>query len=423
MNETVVSIWCSAYNHEAYISDAIEGFLMQKTSFKYEIIIHDDASTDRTPEIIRRYEAKYPEMIHGIYQINNQWSQNWPSVAWMNQLQIQNCKGKYIAFCEGDDYWIDMQKLQLQVDYLEKHSECMMVIHDAIDIDCRTHKVKSKSLYAKDCLLQPEEIITQRHLQVPTASMLFRSEIMKMKGCFLHAGIGDYTHLLYCLTKGNIYYFSRIMSAYRYCHKGSWTTLMSDNMDKRIIQLVLTIDFLEKYNEYSKKIYEDFVISKVQICVDDILYSFGLQTLESTLKLCTEYDRKTKGQYCKTFNQIKRVCQQIYNDNYLDEKIFHFCNKYKKIFVMGAGKYAGIIAKQLRNNNIEFEGFVISNNKDNPQIYLGKPVWKLKNISFELKDIGIIIGINPIIWDQIIDSLRSVNIYNYICPFLLDKSI
>ena len=80
MNDILVSIWCVTYNHELYIRDAIEGFLSQKTSFKYEIIIHDDASTDRTAEIIREYEQKHPNLVQCIYQTENQFVKNQPSI-------------------------------------------------------------------------------------------------------------------------------------------------------------------------------------------------------------------------------------------------------------------------------------------------------------------------------------------------------
>ena len=104
----LVSICCITYNHEKFIKDAIEGFLMQKTDFPIEILIHDDASTDGTTEIIKKYEKEYPDLIHAVYQTENQYSQGkkvFPILA--NQAS-----GKYIALCEGDDYWTDPLKLQ-----------------------------------------------------------------------------------------------------------------------------------------------------------------------------------------------------------------------------------------------------------------------------------------------------------------------
>ena len=101
----LVSVRCITYNHEPYIAQAIDGFLMQKTDFPFEVIIHDDASTDKTADIIREYEKKYPLIIKPIYQTENQYSKRDGSVAKVIDSKL---RGRYIAYCEGDDYWIDL---------------------------------------------------------------------------------------------------------------------------------------------------------------------------------------------------------------------------------------------------------------------------------------------------------------------------
>ena len=116
-NNIMVSICCITYNQEKFIRQALDGFLMQKTNFKYEIIIHDDASTDNTANIILEYEKKYPDIIKPIYQTENQYSKGKKPTL----ITYKAAQGKYIALCEGDDYWIDENKLQLQVDYMEKN--------------------------------------------------------------------------------------------------------------------------------------------------------------------------------------------------------------------------------------------------------------------------------------------------------------
>lgn len=118
-----VSIICNAYNQESYLEKAIESMLVQKTSFDYEIIIHDDVSTDGTVDIIRKYVTAYPEKIKVIYEQKNQYSQG---ADFITEVIKDIAKGKYIAMCEGDDFWIDENKLQLQRDALENHPECDM---------------------------------------------------------------------------------------------------------------------------------------------------------------------------------------------------------------------------------------------------------------------------------------------------------
>ena len=120
----VVSICCITYNHEPYIRDCLEGFVMQQTSFPFEVLIHDDASTDHTADIIREYEAKYPDIIKPIYQTENQYSKKIGSInATFNYPRAQ---GKYIALCEGDDFWNDENKLQIQYDFMEAHPDYSM---------------------------------------------------------------------------------------------------------------------------------------------------------------------------------------------------------------------------------------------------------------------------------------------------------
>lgn len=118
--DILLSVNTMTYNHEKYIAQCIEGILMQKTNFAFELLIHDDASTDNTAAIIKEYEKKYPNIIKPIYQTENKWSKGIKISA---TYQYPRAKGKYIAVCEGDDYWIDENKLQMQVDFLENNPE------------------------------------------------------------------------------------------------------------------------------------------------------------------------------------------------------------------------------------------------------------------------------------------------------------
>lgn len=120
----MVTIRCITYNHEPYIRQCLEGFVMQKTNFRFEAIVHDDASTDGTADIIREYAEKYPDIIKPIYETENQYSKHDGS---LRRIMDAHTHGKYVAVCEGDDYWIDSLKLQKQVDFLEENPEYGMV--------------------------------------------------------------------------------------------------------------------------------------------------------------------------------------------------------------------------------------------------------------------------------------------------------
>jgi glycosyltransferase involved in cell wall biosynthesis len=125
--QPLVSISCTTYNHEKYLSDALDSFLIQKTTFPFEIIVHDDASTDATRDIILAYHDKYPDIIKYIFQKENQYRKGGLIAP---RFVFPQAKGKYIAICEGDDYWMDEHKLQKQVDFLEKNPEYVIVYTD-----------------------------------------------------------------------------------------------------------------------------------------------------------------------------------------------------------------------------------------------------------------------------------------------------
>lgn len=126
MSTPLVTIRCLVYNHEPYLRQCLDGFVMQKTNFPFEAIVHDDASTDRSAEIIREYAEKYPDIIKPIFETVNQYSKHDGSI---QRIMNEHTRGKYVAMCEGDDYWIDPYKLQKQVDYLESHPECVYSCH------------------------------------------------------------------------------------------------------------------------------------------------------------------------------------------------------------------------------------------------------------------------------------------------------
>ena len=127
----LVSIVCPAYNQEAFIAQTLDSFLAQQTRFTFEILINDDASTDGTAQIIADYTERYPAIIRPFYAQTNQYQQGRPCVPGL----FAKARGRYIAYCEADDYWTDPRKLQIQVDFLESHPDYVMTYHDAMAFD------------------------------------------------------------------------------------------------------------------------------------------------------------------------------------------------------------------------------------------------------------------------------------------------
>ena len=224
IKKPVVSICCTAYNHEKFIQQAIEGFLIQKTSFPFEIIIHDDASTDKTAAIVRGYAEKNPHLIKIILQKENQYKKGMLSGSYFgfeplvrNVLPI--AQGQYIALCEGDDYWTDPTKLQKQKEYLDTHLECIMCYHacNGLENDIFVPYGKKGRNYTK------EELIATP-IGIATATKMFRNIYGEdTKQDFLDFS-GDYLLNAYLGTYGKCDYLSNIKpSVYRIHKDGVWS--------------------------------------------------------------------------------------------------------------------------------------------------------------------------------------------------------
>lgn len=204
-NKPLVVIRCITYNHEPYIRDALEGFVTQKTNFPFIAIVHDDASTDGTAAIIREYAEKYPDIIKSIFETENQYSKNDGSLI---KIMYDACKAtgaKYIAFCEGDDYWKDPLKLQKQVDYLKHHDECSACITKCVTYNESTKKFLN--ILGSD--YQSLKDLLWRDFQFSTASLVVRSSlyyqyIIDIKPQTRGWLMGDKPLLLYMGAKGRV---------------------------------------------------------------------------------------------------------------------------------------------------------------------------------------------------------------------------
>lgn len=228
MTDIVVSIVCNTYNQELYIQDALEGFVNQQTNFKYEVLIHDDASTDRTPDIIKEYAIKYPDIIKPIFQTENQYSKG---VSISDTFQYPRALGKYIAFCEGDDYWVDNQKLQLQVDLLDKNPSVDICAHASRTIDAATGEtLLHKTVRDTVGIIPVRKVMFGGGDYVATASLLFRRKIIEDIPAFRKILALDYTLQIHGSLNGGMLYIPREMSVYRSNVRGSWTNGMRNNM-------------------------------------------------------------------------------------------------------------------------------------------------------------------------------------------------
>jgi glycosyltransferase involved in cell wall biosynthesis len=250
----VVSISCNTYNQINFIREAIEGFLMQKTSFSVEILIHDDASTDGTAEIVREYEKKYPNVIFPIYQTENQYSKG---IKIASNYQFPRARGKYIALCEGDDYWTDSLKLQKQVNFLEANPDYVLCFHKVktlISNNLQDDDVLEKRYQA---IANKQEIATIDLLKyknfIHTCSVVFKNANIKFPFEYNYSPIGDYFLFILLSELGLIHRIEEYMGVYRR-GSGIYSTLSPLNMQRQIVQYhVAILSYLT--DEEQKKVF------------------------------------------------------------------------------------------------------------------------------------------------------------------------
>ena len=256
--ELMVTIRCITYNHERYIRQCLEGFTMQKTNFRFEAIVHDDASTDGTANKIREYAEKYLDIIKPIFETENQYSKHDGSIA---RILNEHTHGKYVAMCEGDDYWIDPLKLQKQVDFLENNPEYTMCFHNAVVYKEEIPNVSLFNLMKYDEDLSIHDAIHK--WLVPTASIVFRRDAIPNYPQWMpRIYSGDYSLVLLALYYGKVRYLHSISSVYRLSYStGSMSTLMK-NQGMFVIQQHLFL--LKAYNKGTNYIFKKEVDSRIK---------------------------------------------------------------------------------------------------------------------------------------------------------------
>lgn len=268
----VVSIICTAYNHEKYIAQTLDGFLIQKTNFPFEIIVHEDASTDSTASIIRAYEAKYPDLFVTIYQKENQYSKK--NVNIRSDIVLALVRGEYVAFCEGDDYWIDPYKLQKQVEFLEKHSDYVLIHSDCHVVNENGKYIKNIIDSNKKLLMKGKKgkitkyLVKGNYIMTLTilvkSAALFEAERRIRENDNLVANI-DYTLFLELSVLGSIFFDTNKTAAYRVLAESA---SRSTNLEKRLEFVTKTIDISRFYcHKYSISISDNY-FNRVQLSAE-----------------------------------------------------------------------------------------------------------------------------------------------------------
>lgn len=413
--DILVSVLCITYNHERYIRETLEGFLMQKTDFAFEVLIHEDASTDKTAEIVHEYESKYPDIFRVIYETENQYHKG---IEYNHDLLAPMARGKYIALCEGDDAWIDDEKLQLQVDYMEKHPECSLTVHKAFlqyPHDWSGKREPRAMGYEKEGIVP-----FKRHFlkwSAATSSFLFRKELyMPMPEFFRKAPTGDEPLKFYLAAHGEVYYFDRVMSVYNRMSLGSWSAKFEiESFERRKAYYIGYINFFKELDRYlgleHHVLFENCI--KVRICrfMQDILLS--CEKYDDMLECLESFARSCDDKWAAYVKEKKRVFLIL--DGEQQKRVVNENGTNKKIFVYGAGEIAKIGIRQLEEKKMPVEGVIISDGQALKKEFMGYPVSYLSEfLKREEENFIIMIALQEAYARTVMESLHEKGIEDYV---------
>lgn len=269
------------YNHEKYIGQAIDSIIMQKVNFNYEIVIGEDCSTDKTREIILAYKKKFPDKIKLLLHEKN-------IGAMQNQLMtLAACKGKYIALCEGDDYWSDPKKLQKQIDFLESHPDFAICHHRVLILNEETKEKKLSNDNKKE-ISDIYDLAKGNYIY--TASCVYRNQNYEFPEWFYKSPIGDFPLHLLNARLGKIKYFNDAMCVYRIHDGGSWECKPRNEMNQKIL------DYLE-------------------------------------ILICSDFDDDIKISFIKSYNRVLIDMIKKYDEfNSINARILNFIKIYPEVF-------------------------------------------------------------------------------------------
>lgn len=414
-----ITIFCLTYNHVEFIEAALQGFLGQKTSYSYKIFVYDDASTDGTSDILKSYQQRYPDLFDiYISPYNTYRSKDRAKI--LQDIYNQHIEGEYVAWCEGDDCWIDTNKLQIQVDYMELHKECSMTAHSSRWIDYSQNIQREFRPYTESRYLTAKEVIEQPHGNLSTASLVMRKEVFIRNAKFPKCDVGDIPRQLYALNIGEIYYFDRIMSLYRYMYRESWSYRYNTNSIMMWKHKFIMADFFAKYDEYTSYKFHEYIKVKIKECLYNKFMKDDSVSLDYVERIGAEVDRETNYKFCRYIKNQIEISRIIKEKEYIPSEIIKQLSYKKYIVIMGIGKYSDNLVNKLKYKDIKIDGFVISDDQKITNNQSEKNVWKISECPLDWEETTLIVGIGDKYQIEIEETLDNLEIKSYVAPFWID---
>lgn len=373
----LVSVYCVTYNHIKYIKNCLDGLLSQRTTFNYEILVFDDASTDGTSDIVKEYANKYPNIIHAFIAKNNTYLN-------LNRSKIRNSliknymKGKFVAICEGDDCWVDPNKLQLQADFLLCNPNYILVLHNGYQLNNTT--LNKKLMINDSCNkeLTTSEIIYQKGMW-PTASVFVTKDMM-LSPKILGYGFGDWPLQLYASLVGKVYYFAKPMCIYNYLVEGSWSNRTFYSTKNHLRYAINYLRLLDTFNIDSHYKYELYIKQKKSRFLVTLIKLFEINDAEYS-KLCDQVIKDLQFQSISYISEIsnarKRYLHSEYSDHTCWDNIYESRIKGKFVYIFSASTAGKQVLRMYKNHNIVVKGFLDNDTNKQNQLFEGLPVYSL----------------------------------------------
>ena len=318
--DVIVSVICKTYNHEKYISKCINSLLNQKTNFKYEILIHDDASTDKTALIVKEYEQKYPNIIKAVYQKENKYSKKIPIIP---NFLLPIASGKFLAFCEGDDFWIDENKLQTQVDALEDNPDCYLCVHTVQATNENGFPVNyfypinkySNGMLNSDSFIK---ILCYENFAFQLSSFLLKKEkyeyyINNIPKFRQVSCVGDLPLMLYFGSIGNVYYINKVMSCYRLNSINNWSNKGNESNSIYRYRCNSLITMFNEFDKFTNFKYHD--LCEHRISLFEFNNHIHFKDYKSALRKKYSQIRK-KRSFLENLKLYVKYILSFFNDNY-----------------------------------------------------------------------------------------------------------
>ncbi|CAK7063221.1 glycosyltransferase [Tissierella sp.] len=323
-----VSVLMTTYNHEEFIEEAIESVLMQEVNFKYELVIGEDCSTDNTREIVKKYKEKYPDIIKlSLQKENSEGRKNFTSA-------FDMCSGEYVALLEGDDYWTDENKLQKQVDFLDKNPDCSLCGHGYK----RYHEESKKFLgdiveeiekFSLEDFLK-EDILSTNRFHVRTLTRMFRKDALINKEKDLKDLIlWDYVIETILLMNGYGACLRDNMGVYR-INKNS---IVQKNMAKFA---EVTVGMRKEVLKIVQPEYRPYVLESIE-------------------------RKKLKKEFYEFIEKFK-------GESYRDKVVNYFLkNRLNKVIIYGEGDLGKLLEENLQNSGVEVVAYIEKKNQLNKE--------------------------------------------------------